>query len=132
MPTSLIAASSSSSSGSLFLPILIVGFGLIYFFVLRPRQKAQQKARADANRFELGDTVVTIGGVRGVVVGMNDDEVTVATGQMPGDDPTLGAPTHLTFVRKAIAQRVSPPAPEAPELGSAAPEADAGDDDAKG
>jgi len=111
MTNALLAASSSSGGGSFILPILIVGFGAIYFFVLRPKQKAQQKARQDANRFDIGDTVITIGGVRGVVVGFNDDEVTIATGQMPGDDPTQGAPTHLTFIRKAIGQRVAPPAP---------------------
>ena len=124
MSSLFLAASSSSGGSSLLLPILIVGFGVIYFFVLRPKQKAQQKTRAEANKFDLGDTVITIGGVRGVVIGFNDDEVTIATGQMPGDDPANGAPTHVTYIRKAIGQRVSPPAPlDSSEL----PEADAGE-----
>lgn len=111
MTNALLAATSSSSGTSWFLPILIVGFGAIYFFVLRPKQKAQQKARQDANTFDIGDTVITIGGVRGTVVGFNDDEVTIKTGHLPGSDPAHEAPTHMTFVRKAISQRVSPPAP---------------------
>jgi preprotein translocase subunit YajC len=124
MTSLFLAASSSSGGGSFLYPILIVGFGLIYFFVLRPKQKAQQKTRAEANQFGLGDTVITIGGVRGVVIGFNDDEVTIATGQMPGDDPANGAPTHLTFIRKAIGQRVTP---AAPLVASDEPELDAGD-----
>jgi len=135
MSTLFLAATSKSSSGSWLPFLLIIAFGAVYFFVLRPRQKAQQAARAQGNHIDIGDTVVTIGGVRGVVVALDDDQVTIATGQMPGDDPSNSAMTHITFIRKAIGQKITPPAPDVPvteaptneiTTGDASPEADAG------
>ena len=123
LSTVLIAAAAKSSGSNLLLPILIVGFGAVYFFILRPRQKAQQQQRSQNSQIDIGDVVVTIGGVRGVVIALDEDQVTIATGQMPGDDPAQSAATHITFLRKAVGQKITPPAeePEATE-GPVAPE----------
>jgi len=119
----LLAAQTKSSGTNLLLPILLVVFAGVYFLVLRPRQKAQQKARQQTSLVEVGDEVVTIGGVRGVVVAVDDEHVTIATGQLPGDEGSAGSMTHITFVRKAIGQKITPPvvpdtAPEAGGPGS--------------
>ena len=113
MPSAhLLLAATKSSSGS-FAWIIILGlFALVYFLILRPRQKAQQRQRQGGVELEIGDEVVTIGGVRGVIVAVDDEFVTIATGQMPGDDPSAAAITHITFVRKAIGQKL--PQPDAP------------------
>jgi preprotein translocase YajC subunit len=105
----LAATKSSSSIAPMF--IILALFAAVYFLVLRPRQKAQQRQRQTGTELEIGDEVITIGGVRGVVVAVSDELVTIATGQMPGDDPSAGSITHITFVRKAIGQKL--PQPEA-------------------
>ena len=131
-----ILAATKSSSGS-FLPLLlIVVFGAAYFFFIRPRQQQQRKARQSSREVEVGDEVVTVGGVHGTVQSVGDDHVVIATGQLPDASPTSdGSPTQLTFVKAAIARKVEPPAPVedttppvdggADEGGSAAGEDDA-------
>ena len=47
------------------------------------------------------------------MIDLDDDHVTLATGLMPGDDRASLPPTHITFVRKAIGSKVTPPAPDA-------------------
>jgi preprotein translocase YajC subunit len=117
----------TSSSSSWLLPLMIIGFGAIYFFVIRPRQKASQQQRQKGLELEIGDEVVTIGGVRGVVVGLDDETVTIATGQLPGDEPSSVGLTHITFIRRAIGQKVTPPAPD--EEAPPTPEEDGGESD---
>ena len=126
MPSAHLLLAATKSSSSIAPMFIILGlFALVYFLVLRPRQKAQQRQRQGGTELEVGDEVITIGGVRGVVVAVNDDLVTIATGQMPGDDVAAGPITHITFVRKAIGQKLPPP--EAPSsVPSSADEAEAG------
>ena len=116
LATILAATSTKSSGTSYMLLILLVIFGGIYFLVLRPRQKkAQQAARGNKN-FEVGDDVVTIGGVCGTVISMTDDKVVLATGLMDGDEHNApGTVTHMTFIRQAIAKKADAPAPQTAE-----------------
>jgi preprotein translocase YajC subunit len=129
----LAAAAKSSSSSTSLLFILLIVFGGLYFLVLRPRQKkAQAKARTGKS-FEIGDEVVTIGGVFGTVVSVDDEKVVLATGFMEGDTPGSGQAHHLTFLKQAIARKVDPPAidattTETPQVTSG----DEADGDAKG
>lgn len=130
LATILAAASSTkSSSSSYFLLVLIVLFGAVYFLVLRPRQKKAQAASRQGKQFEVGDDVVTIGGVCGKVISKDGDKVVVATGMMPGDAGGSGSMTHMTFLAQAIARKVEPEVPELTTSSTdmAAPEADAGD-----
>lgn len=97
--TSLLAATSpttpsaSKSAGSnLTLLIVLVGFAGFYFLVLRPRQQKARKARAEVSQVEVGDTVMSVGGIKGVVVDADDTDVRVEVA--PG--------VILTFVRRAI------------------------------
>ena len=107
----LIAASNNSSSNYV-LPILLAIFAGVYFLVLRPRQKKAQQAARTGKVFEIGDDVVTIGGVCGTVIDMSDDKVVLATGLMPGDEGVTGSVTHMTFLRQAIAKKADPPVVE--------------------
>jgi preprotein translocase subunit YajC len=107
--TTTTAAKSSSSSSSYFLLVLLVLFGGIYFMVLRPRQKKAQQAARTGKAFEVGDEVITIGGVCGTVISIDDDRVVLATGIMPGDSDSPKAATHMTFLRQAIARKAEPP-----------------------
>jgi preprotein translocase subunit YajC len=69
------------SPASAFAPILMIGMLAIvfYFFIYRP-QKKQEKETADMrNSIELGDVIVTAGGIIGMVVKIKDDMILIET-----------------------------------------------------
>jgi preprotein translocase subunit YajC len=97
----------ANGTGSSALPqiLLLVAFvGLFYFFLLRPMKRRQQQAAAQAAELRSslaeGDEVVTIGGLYGTIVGMDDDTVTLQIS--PG--------VTARYDRAAIARTVTAPA----------------------
>lgn len=56
---------------------MIVVYALIifamWFFMMRPRKKQQKKEEEMRNNIEIGDEVITIGGIYGKVVGIKED-----------------------------------------------------------
>ena len=50
-----------------------------YFLIYRPQQKKQRAARTQSNAYEVGDEVVTAGGIVGRVLDIEDDRVTLET-----------------------------------------------------
>lgn len=118
MTLATLLAATKSSGSSIFPLILIAVFGIVYFFFIRPKQQAQKKARQSGREVEVGDQVVTVGGVHGTVKSVGDDHVVIATGQLPDATPSSdGSPTNLTFVKAAIARKIEPAA-ETPPLSS--------------
>lgn len=77
---------------------LILFMVLIYFLTIRPQKKRQEEHKAMIDRMQKGDTVVTIGGLHGVVDEQNDSERTVVL-----DCEGI----YLTFEKRAIAQVLS-------------------------
>jgi len=76
----LVGAAPAKSSGSnptIFI-LLLVGVAF-YFLFYRPQQKKQKAARAASNTFDVGDEVVTAGGIVGRVLDVTDDRVTLET-----------------------------------------------------
>ncbi len=61
--------------------VMLVGMiAIFYFFIIRP-QKKQEKQTADMrNNIEVGDEVITIGGIIGTVVIIKDDKMMIETG----------------------------------------------------
>ena len=57
--------------------LICVGF---YFFMIRPQKTKEKKDVAMRNAIEIGDEVVTIGGIIGIVMSIKDDTVVVETG----------------------------------------------------
>ena len=64
-----------SSLVGLALPVLlIVGF---YFLLIRPQRNRQRAQQALVASLEVGDDVMTSGGIFGTIVDIDDDEGTV-------------------------------------------------------
>jgi preprotein translocase subunit YajC len=94
-----LAATSGGSSGStigFLLPLLLMG-GVFYFLLIRPQQRRQRSQRELLSSLSVGDDVVTIGGVLGVIREMDDDEATLEVA--PG--------VEIRFLRSAIARKIS-------------------------
>jgi preprotein translocase subunit YajC len=93
-----ILAQDQTSGGSLIglaLPILlIVGF---YFLLIRPQRNRQRQQQALVASLEVGDEVMTNGGIFGTIVDIDDDEGIVIVEIAPG--------TRIRMLRQGIAQR---------------------------
>ncbi len=73
------AASTSGSMITMLIPLAMLAL-VFYFFIYRP-QKKQEKETADMrNSIELGDIIVTAGGIIGMVVKVKDDMLLIETG----------------------------------------------------
>lgn len=55
-------------------PLVLIG-AVMYFIVLRPQQKRQQQVRQMLASMSVDDDVITIGGMYGTVVDLDDDSV---------------------------------------------------------
>lgn len=56
-------------------------FGIVYFMMIRPRMKQEQKHRERLGQLKKGDEVVTTGGIIGEVIHIKDDRVTIKSGE---------------------------------------------------
>jgi preprotein translocase subunit YajC len=67
----------SGSGGNSAAPILIfVVFAVgIYFLMIRPQQKRRREVESMQSAMGIGDEIVTVGGLYGTVVEVNDDTV---------------------------------------------------------
>ncbi|MFI1992781.1 preprotein translocase subunit YajC [Actinoplanes sp. NPDC020271] len=90
---------------SLFLPFILI-IGVMYFLVMRPQQKRRREAMELQNKLGPGDEIVTIGGLHGTVVSIEDDVVLLE----------IAPEVQVRFARPAIARvvtRAGEPAAEA-------------------
>ena len=53
---------------------------IFYFILIRPQKKQQQKLEAMRSQIQLGDDVITAGGIHGRVTGKTDRTVTLRVG----------------------------------------------------
>ncbi len=60
---------------------MLIFFGLMilifYFFMIRPQQKKQKKIQAMREELKKGDKIVTIGGIHGKIVDVNETTFTI-------------------------------------------------------
>lgn len=59
-----------------FVPVLLV----FYFFLVRPQKRQEKEEKEMRDSLAIGDEVITIGGIIGLVVRMTDDTVVLETG----------------------------------------------------
>ncbi|MBL7261216.1 preprotein translocase subunit YajC [Paractinoplanes lichenicola] len=91
----MIQAAEASGGGS-FTPLLLIVllFAVMYFLMIRPQQKRRREAQQMQNALGPGDRIVTIGGLHGTVVSVDDDVVTL----------DIADGVHVQFARPAIAR----------------------------
>ena len=59
---------------------MVLMFALMYFMIWRPQKKQQKKDAEMRASLEIGDEVITIGGVLGRVVAIKDETFVLETG----------------------------------------------------
>ena len=72
-----LAQAQAPAAGGDWSFLLMMGgmFAIMYFFMIRPQMKRQKEARKFREGLSKGDSVVTIGGIHGKIVDMNDRTV---------------------------------------------------------
>ena len=61
------------------LPIVLI-FVIMYFLLIRPQKKKEKEAQEMRNNLQVGDEVITAGGIIGRVVSVREDTVVIETG----------------------------------------------------
>lgn len=61
--------------------MMVVLFGLMYFMMIRPQKKKDKEIKAMRDSLSVGDEVITIGGIHGKIVKVNDEVVTLEMAQ---------------------------------------------------
>ncbi|MDD2396646.1 MAG: preprotein translocase subunit YajC [Sedimentibacter sp.] len=57
--------------------MLVIFFAIMYFTMIRPQKKREKETKAMRDSLSTGDEVITIGGIHGKVVKVNDELVTI-------------------------------------------------------
>ncbi len=96
----LVGATKSSGSSSSILIFVVIG-AAFYFLIYRPQQRKQKAAQAQGRAYEVGDEVVTAGGIVGRVLDITDDRVTLET--------SVGA--SFTVLRPYVLRKLEPVEP---------------------
>jgi preprotein translocase subunit YajC len=108
----------ASSSGSGFIFIVVIAVLVVWLIFVRPQRRKQTQQQQMVSELQVGDEVLTAGGIYGTIVQIEDDEITVE----------IAPQTRVRVARRAIAGVITEPEPEetAPEepVETAEPEVD--------
>ncbi len=74
------AAGSSGQQTTSMIIMMAVLFVVMYFFMIRPQKKRQKEEQEMRNSLEIGDEIVTIGGIVGRVVTIRENDLVIETG----------------------------------------------------
>ena len=92
-----LAANGGSSSTALLISLALM-VAIFYFLLIRPQQRRVRQQRELVNSLQIGDEVITIGGMFGTIKSMDEDEVTLEVS--PGTD--------VRMVKSAVARKFVP------------------------
>jgi preprotein translocase subunit YajC len=94
---SLIAqAQDGGSAVGLLVPLLLMG-AVFYFLLIRPQQRRARQQRELIQAVDVGDEVITIGGVYGVVRSVDENDVVLE----------VSDGIEVRFLKSAIARRLT-------------------------
>ncbi len=83
------------SGNATFLISLVLMVAIFYFLLIRPQQRRVRQQRTLVESLRVGDEIITIGGLFGTILEMDDETVTV----------DAGAGTRLRYLKQAVARK---------------------------
>lgn len=60
--------------------LLVLMFGLLYFFMIRPENKRKKEAQAMRDSLAVGDEITTIGGITGTICAVKENTIVIESG----------------------------------------------------
>ncbi|MFN3596863.1 MAG: preprotein translocase subunit YajC [Rubricoccaceae bacterium] len=112
LPFVPVAQAQGGGLGSMLIPLLLIGL-ITYFMIIRPQARREKARRTMIEAIKKGDKVVTIGGLHGTIVKVEDAAVLLQV-----DDNT-----KLRFDKNAIASVAAKEEKAAPARATPAKEA---------
>ncbi len=64
----------AAGAGSMLIPLVLM-FAIFYFLLIRPQQKKQREHREMLKALKTGDQIVTVGGIYGTIVAIDEAKV---------------------------------------------------------
>ncbi len=77
--------------------IMVVLLAVMYFMLIRPQNKKDKQDREMRSNLQVGDEIMTVGGIYGKVVRIREDRITIASG---------AEKTKLEITKTAVASKV--------------------------
>lgn len=76
------ADADAANAISSFMPLImmVLLFVVMYFLMIRPQKKKQKEEQKMRENIRVGDEITTIGGIRGRIVNIKEDEFVIETG----------------------------------------------------
>lgn len=74
------AAAGSQSSPYMSIILMVALFAVMYFVMIRPQRKRQKEEQEMRSSLEIGDEIITIGGIVGKVVTIREEDIMIVTG----------------------------------------------------
>lgn len=74
------AAASSAGCGGSYIVMMVILLVVMYFILIRPQKKQEKETKDLQESVQVGDEIVTAGGIVGLVVKANKDNVVIETG----------------------------------------------------
>lgn len=93
MSAALVAQ--QSGSNVTFLISLVLMVAIFYFLLIRPQQRRVKQQRSLVGSLHVGDEVITIGGMFGTILEIDDESITL----------DAGAGTRLRYLKQAVARK---------------------------
>jgi preprotein translocase subunit YajC len=75
------------------LPWVLI-FGIFWFFLIRPQQKQKKEHQNMLENLGIGDKIVTIGGIKGKIIKINDNNVRVR----------VSSNVDIDFIKNAVSK----------------------------
>ena len=82
MNFAFLTTTDPAAAGGMLTSVLSLGLILVvfYFFIIRPQQKQTKEANKMRSSLEVGDDIITIGGIVGTIVSTKEDTLVIETG----------------------------------------------------
>ena len=79
--TSSSAADGATTGGAASLLMtalpLVAMFALMYFLIIRPQKKKEKEEKKMRDNLQIGDEIITIGGIYGRVISLKEDSIVI-------------------------------------------------------
>ena len=92
-----LQANPNAGGGMSMIIMMVAMFAIVYFFMIRPQNKKQKEIQKFRNNLQVGQDVITIGGIHGTVKTINEEDNTIILEVATG--------TKIKFEKSAIMPR---------------------------
>lgn len=107
------ATANNGTSTWMTIGMLVLVVVVFYFFLIRPQKKQEKEAANMRNSLQVGDEIVTIGGIVGQIISVKGETITIATSKDRTKLRFLKTAVREVTVRAGEEEEETKPAPKA-------------------